>query len=70
MFTLQVFVDPSAGEEYRRRYGRAISGTEEYAAAKMRLFQAFDEVEDLATTRPELVVDAQNLEGLLAQLDL
>jgi hypothetical protein len=36
----------------------------------MRLFKAFDEVEGLATARPDLVVDETNLEILLEQLDL
>ena len=70
MFTIQVSVEPSASEEYKKRFGRAISGTEEYAVAKMRLFKAFDEVEDLAKNRPELIVDASNIETLLEQLDL
>jgi len=47
-----------------------MTGTEEYAVAKMRLFQAFDEVEGLAAARPDLTVDDANLESLLAQLDL
>lgn|ERR1700683_2608377 len=70
MFTVQVFVDPGAGEKYREKFGRAISGTEEYAVAKIRLFQAFDHDENLAATRPELVVDASNIEELLQELDL
>ena len=36
----------------------------------MRLFRAFDEVEDLATANSDLVVDESNLNNLLAQLDL
>jgi hypothetical protein len=36
----------------------------------MCLFQAFDEVEDLAVSRPELVVDDSNLATLLERLDL
>ena len=56
-------------EVQKSRRGLA-TGTEEYAVAKMRLFQAFDEVEDLATARPELLVDESNLEALLARLDL
>jgi hypothetical protein len=36
----------------------------------MRLFQAFDEMEDLATTRPDLAVDDTNIDTLLAQLDI
>ena len=58
------------GVEFRWRQGRKLSGTEEYAVAKMRLFQAFDEVENLATSRPEIVVDDSNLENLLEKLDL
>jgi hypothetical protein len=36
----------------------------------MRLFQAFDEEEDLVAKKPELVVDGSNIETLLARLDL
>jgi len=69
-FPLRVFVRQDAVRDWGRRIGRALSGTEEYAVAKLRLFQAFDELEDLATTRPDLLVDTSNLESLLAQLDL
>ena len=69
-FPLRIFVRRSAVEDWARKVGREMSGTEEYAVAKMRLFQAFDEVEDLATTRPDLLVDESNLETLLAQLDI
>ena len=69
-FPLRIFVRRSAVEDWARKVGRKLSGTEEYAVAKIRLFQAFDEVEDLATARPELLVDESNLETLLAQLDI
>jgi len=69
-FALCVFVHQDAVEKWSRGVGRAMTGTEEYAIAKMRLFQAFDEVEDLARARPELVVDESNLEALLGRLDL
>jgi hypothetical protein len=36
----------------------------------MRLFQAFDQVENFSATRPDLAVDSSNLESLFAQLDL
>ncbi len=70
VFPLRVFVRRGAVEKWSQQAGREMSGTEEYAVAKMRLFQAFDEVEDLATARPDLVVDESNLEALLARLDL
>jgi hypothetical protein len=69
-FPLRVFVRRDAARKWSKKTGRELSGTEEYAAAKMRLFQAFDEIEDLSASRPDLVVDDSNLESLLSQLDL
>ena len=69
-FPLHIFVQREALDAWTRANGRPLTGTEEYAVAKMRLFQAFDEIEDLAAARPELQVDASNLETLLASLDI
>ncbi len=69
-FPLCVFVRRDAIRKWSKKSGRGMTGTEEYAAVKMRLFQAFDEVEDLAAVRPDVTVDDTNLEALLAQLDL
>ena len=74
MFPLKIFVGRAAVEDGGKRIGRTLSGTEEYAVAKMRLFQAFDEVEDLAAklsggAAPELTVDGADVERLLSQLD-
>ncbi len=70
MFPMPIFVRRDAVERWGKRMGRKLTGTEEYAVAKMRLFQAFDETENLPSARPDLIVDASNLESLLAQLDL
>ncbi len=70
VFPLCIFVRRAAVEKWNQKSGREMSGTEEYAVAKMRLFQGFDEIEDLATVRSELVVDESNLENLLKQLDV
>jgi hypothetical protein len=69
-FPLRIFVKRSAVETWARKTGRELTGTEEYAVAKMRLYQAFDEIENLATAQPELVVDETNLDALLELLDL
>jgi hypothetical protein len=69
-FPLVVFVRQSAVEKWSKRAGRKLSSTEEYAVAKMRLFDAFDEMADLAAIKPELTVDESNLDGLLEKLDL
>ena len=70
VFPVKVFVRKDALEAWSSRSGQQLTGTEEYALAKMRLFQAFDEVEGLAEKPPELGVDETNLESLLALLDL
>jgi len=68
VFPLRIFVRQGAVEKWAKNVGREMTGTEEYAVAKMRLFQAFDEVDDLAIAQPELLVDESNLEALLAHL--
>jgi hypothetical protein len=71
VFPVRIFVDKGALEKWSARTGRPFTGTEEYAVAKMRLFQAFDELESLSSRKsPELLVDESNLDALLAQLDL
>jgi hypothetical protein len=69
-FPLNIFVRRDAVDRWGRQTGRPITGTEEYAAAKMRLFEAFDQIPDLAAKEPELVVDDSNLAELLARLDI
>ncbi|MGH9793038.1 MAG: hypothetical protein ACRD5W_17660 [Candidatus Acidiferrales bacterium] len=73
MFPLRIFVRANAVRRWGQQVGRPLSGTEEYAAAKIRLFQAFDEVEALAQSPPqlpELEVDSSNLDDLLRRLDI
>ncbi len=73
-FPLKVFVKRDTLKHCGERTGRKLTGTEEYALAKMRLFHAFDEMDDLGSVPPErlpdLRVDESNLETLLATLDL
>lgn len=70
MFAIRIFVHRSALEAWTGQTGRALTGTEEYAIAKMRLFQAFDDIEDFAGSRPALEVDESNLAELIGRLDL
>jgi hypothetical protein len=69
-FTVSVFIRKSDVEKWSKRTGRKLNGTEEYAVAKMRLFQAFDEIEVLATAQPDIIVEEADLDALLAKLDL
>jgi hypothetical protein len=70
VFPVRIFVRKDSLENWSARTGREFTGTEEYAVAKMRLFQAFDELEGLATKTDDLLVDESNLDALSAQLDL
>jgi hypothetical protein len=49
-------------------HGRALADAEQYAAAKMRLFRGFDEVEDMQALGRRLQIDLQSLEEALATL--
>jgi hypothetical protein len=69
VFPMRIFVSKEALEKWSTRTSRKFTGTEEYALAKMRLFQAFDEIEGLAEKTPPLAVDESNLDALLSKLD-
>jgi len=70
VFPVKIFVAKDGIKQWSERTGRQLTGTEEYAVAKMRLFQAFDEVEGFPEKVPDLTVDSSNLDSLLSQLDL
>src|SRR5258705_12760524 len=71
-YPFKIFVSQSALDNWARLNGRPLSSNEEYAVAKMRLFQAFDEgaVQTPAEDQPprEVVVDDANLEEMLGRL--
>jgi hypothetical protein len=73
-FPFKIFVHQSALESWAAQNGRALTSSEEYAVAKMRLFQAFDEgaVQSVPTGQPprEVLVDESNLEELLGLLGI
>jgi len=70
MFRICIFVHRDAIERWSERAGRMLTGAEEYAVAKMRLIQAFDDVEEIAAPQAELSVDDSNLEQLIERLNL
>jgi hypothetical protein len=70
VFPLRIFVQRDGLDQWSRGAGRELTGTEEYAVAKMRLFEALDEIPDLANGQPELIVDGSNIEELLSRLDI
>jgi hypothetical protein len=70
VFPLRVFVRRDGIEKWGRAGGRDLTGTEEYAVAKMRLFDALDEIAGIESSPPDLVVDESNIDTLLARLNL
>jgi len=73
-FPFKIFVRQSALDAWAKRNGRSLTSSEEYAVAKMRLFQAFDEgsvqVPPEGQQAREVVVDESNLEDLLGKLGI
>jgi len=73
-FGLRIFVMQSALDAWAKSNGRTLTGSEEYAVAKMRLFQAFDGGDAPLTAetagRLRLVVDETNLEEMLRLLNI
>lgn len=69
-FVLKVFVSRRAQEAWRAAHGRELDSREEYAAAKMRLFRAFDESASLSADPLSLLVDETNVLELLEPLEL
>ena len=73
-FHFKIFVHQSALDRWAAQNGRVLSSSEEYAVAKMCLFNAFDEGVVKASPQGEppreVFVNEANLEGLLGQLGI
>jgi len=69
-FTLRIFVAERAFAAWREAHGRDLDSNEQYAAAKMRLFRAFDEHAHLRGEGLNLLVDETNVHELLEPLHL
>lgn len=67
-YAVSVFLSAGARDTWTQKHGRPLSDAEQYAAVKMRLFRAFDELEDLRTDGRRLSIDADLLEEVLAGL--
>ena len=73
-FGLRIVVRRAALDAWAQTNGRLLTSSEEYAVAKMRLFQAFDEgavpLTAAAAAEAPLLVDESNLEELLTLLNI
>ena len=67
-FSVSVFLMEDATKEWAASHNRILTDAEQYGAVKMRLFQAFDEIENMMSDGRQLFVDAQILEQVLTTL--
>lgn len=67
-FAVSVFLHHDAVQSWSSAHGRALTDAEQYGAVKMRLFQAFDEIEDMMAHGRRLLVTPEQLERVLATL--
>lgn len=67
-YSVSVLIQSRALQVWAEAHGRAPTEAEEYGAAKMRLFRAFDEIEDLMASGRELPVDLSQLEQAFSVL--
>src|ERR1700685_705700 len=65
-YAVSVFLPEKPVTVWTAMHGRALTEAEQYAAAKLRLFRAFDELVDLMSEGRRLAVDAGMLEEALA----
>ena len=67
-YAVSVFFPEGVRAAWGQKHGRPLNEAEQYAAAKMRLFRAFDEIEDLKACGRRLTIDTALLEEALSSL--
>lgn len=67
-YAVSVFLPGGPLAAWSQAHGRPLNEAEQYAAAKLRLFRAFDDLEDVKTHGRRLIIDAGLLEEALASL--
>jgi hypothetical protein len=69
-FAVSVFLLEEGMRTWAASHRRTLTEAEQYGAVKMRLFQAFDEIENMMTDGRQLTINAEALENLLKQLSV
>src|ERR1035438_5835181 len=65
-YAVSIFLPDQVVAAWAESHGRTLGDSEQYAAVKMRLFRAFDELEDMPVHGRHLHLDLQSLEQALA----
>jgi hypothetical protein len=67
-YAVSIFLPHQVVAAWAESHGRPLSDSEQYAAVKLRLFRAFDELEDMQAHGRRLLIDLQSLEEALTSL--
>ena len=67
---VSIFLSPQVLETYNTSHGRTLSEPEQYAAVKMRLLQALDDIADMPQHGRRLTLDADALAALLESVGI
>ena len=67
-FSVSVFLPEESLRGWASQHGRSLTEAEQYGAVKLRLFAAFDEIEDMMAKGRNLTLDAAQLEDVLKTL--
>ena len=67
-FSVSVVLGEEVLKTWATRHGRALNDAEQYGAVKMRLFRAFDEIEDMKADGRRLTLDEGQLDDVLRVL--
>jgi hypothetical protein len=67
-FAVSVFLPDGPLRAWTEKHGRPLNDAEQYAGVKLRLFRAFDELDDVKAHGRRLTLDAALLEEALASL--
>jgi len=70
MFAVSIFLHPEALDAWATNRGRTLSPPEQYAAVKLRLMQAFDEIADMLNHGRRLRLESDSLSALLESIGM
>jgi hypothetical protein len=67
-YAVSVFLRDNVRDGWAQTHGRPLTDAEQYGAVKLRLFRAFDELEDVKEAGRRLTIDGASLEESLSTL--
>jgi hypothetical protein len=67
-YAVSVFLPDGVRDAWASAHGRGLNEAEQYAASKLRLFRAFDELEDVKEKGRRLSIDGALLEEAMSTL--